>query len=857
MFRARNLSGLQAAVVCAVALTLWFESSGIARAQDPDKKPAVGYGVAITGPGGLYAYVPNRWGLMHVNVVNRQTEPMDLFSATYFDDEPTLQYGRKIWLPARSRLRSWHPVKLPAKTAPDGKTVYFHSLVMDAGKDQEVLIRTDSGQMAHDGMLQVARDVNTGMISHLGADQPRDFEDSFDLVGIGRTSQLLSRRISSLTDPVFLPGEESLQALDQLVINDSRPMTDAAGLTAIRRWLHRGGNLWVMLEQVDPRMLEMLIGDDFNCQVVDRVSLTRVRIESGIPSQYSTVAQTDFDRPVDMARVLVSDVEIACTVNGWPAAFWKNCGDGKLLVTTLGPRAWMQPRPPSTGSAAPRSRPGTREIAAEPASGEILGKYVPNELMVQLAAEFFKPAKPEPIAPSVMEPIAQEYVGYSIPSRWLIIGLLVGFSGLLVAAGVWLWRLGRLEWLGAIGPVVAIVISLVLIGAGRQQRHAVPPTAASLQFIRAIPGTDDFLAEGQLGLFSQDTGQTTLGAHNSGWVSPDMAGLQGTTRRMIWTDMDQWQWLNLPAMAGSRNATFRSSGEFPQRVSATAMFGPDGLHGQLQTGSDHRPADALVATVGGRISAEIIPDGKFYARSATVFSGEQFLAADLLSDEQNRRRKILQQLLTNPQRSDYPHQPTLLFWTDAWDLGLEFDPKARSLGSALVAVPLHLQRPPTGTEVWIASPFLGFRPVTGPDGARPSGMYDPRTREWTEKSWPSAIWLRFQVPPVLLPLQSLSGRMVVQMTGPIGKLEVAGVRQGKVESLKTWVDPVGTVELPITDGDLLTLDAAGGILLRIGGGDPDRPELTKTETSDGPKTNYWRIESVTFDLKAKTIGIKN
>lgn len=847
MFRGRNRSGLKMSLAALIILCGWM----IAHGQDPNVKPKVGYGIALTGPGGMYAYLPKRWGTLHVNVINRQQQPLELFSATYFDDEPTLQYGRKIWLPPRSRMQTWHPVRIPEKVGPDGKTVHFHSLVMNASESQEVLIRTESGQMEHDGFLQVGKEMVTGLIDILGNESGKDTSDTIDLIGACRVQQLLSRRISSLTDAIFVPGEESLEALEQLVISDSRPMSDAAGIGAIRRWLFAGGHLWVMLDQVDPALLEMLLGDEFHCELVDRVSLTQVQIQPGVAAIGGARSEAEYDEPIDMVRVLTSDVDVAYKVNEWPAAFWKTCGEGRLLVTTLGARGWMTPRvqpPPNTGR-----NPGARATSPIPASvaSEIYSKYIPNDPMGELAAAFLAPRKAAPLAPTALEPIVQEYVGYAIPPRWLIVGLLAGFSGILALGGVWLWRIGRLEWLGGLGPVLAIVISLVLVGIGRQQRQAVPATAANLQFVQTIQGTDDFLAEGQLGIFSPDSGQSTLGAHGGGWVMPEMGGLEGTTRRMIWTDIDQWQWHHLPAMAGLRNAKFRKSGETSQRVVAEAEFGPDGLTGRLQTATDRRASDAVIATVGGRIGVELSSDGTFTARSKQVFSGEQFLGADLLSDEQNRRRKTLQQLLTNPARIDYPSQPTLLFWTDPWDLGFEFDAKARSLGAALVAVPLELHRPPTGTEVSIPSPFLIYRPVAGPDGAQPSGLYDPRRREWAEKSWPSSTWLRFQVPQALLPIQPLGGRLAVSVTGPMGKLQIFGARDGQILPLKTWMDPVGTIEFPIPNGDLLTVSENGGILLRIDAGDPDRPELTKTETSDGTKTNYWRIESLNLELKAR------
>lgn len=850
-----NRTGLQSVLVCAAILIPWALPVNSAQAQNPDVKPAVSHAIALTGPGGLYAYVGDRWGVLHVNVTNRNDKPLELFSATYFDDEPTLQFGRKIWLPARSRLQTWHPIKIPAKAGPDGKTVHFHSLVMDADTPKEVLIRTDTGQMQHDGFLQITKETITGVLGSLNPDPDPDFDYTLDLITAGRVNQRLSRRTSSVTDPIFLPGEESLQSLDQLVICDSRPMHDAAGIESIRHWLYRGGRLWVMLDQTDPKLLNMLLGDEFQCEVVDEVTLTNIRLEAGNLGTNATVSNAEYDRPVKMLRTLVSDVEVAAVVNGWPAAFWKNCGEGRLLVTTLGPRGWMHLRE-ALPTPEPRGRGGRGGTPPAPPAAmpdEFMSKYVPNDPMATIGSEFWAPRLAAPIAPAVLEPLAQEYVGYSIPSRFLIIGLLVGFSAVLAGAGVWLWRIGRLELLGAIGPALAVIVSLALIGAGRMQRQAVPATAASLQFVKAIPGTDDVVVDGQLALYSQDSGQASLGAHAGGSVIPEMKGMEGQTRRMIWTDMNQWQWMNLPTTAGSRNATMHTSGVLQERVTATAMFGPEGLTGHIETGNkDRHPADALVATVGGRIGVDIGQNGNFTARANSVFSGEQFLAAELLTDEQNRRRKAFQQLLTNPQRIDYPNQPLLFFWTEPWDLGFEFDAKSRALGATLVSVPLELQRPPPGTDVWVPFPFVDYRPITGPDGTRPSGLYDPRRREWAEKSWPSSTWLRFQIPSVLLPLQPVSARIVIKVTGPMGKLEIAALRQGKVEVLKTWKDPVGTLELPITGGDLLGLDAQGGIQLRLSGGDPDRPELTKTETADGPKTNYWRVESLAMELKAKT-----
>ncbi|MDB5391960.1 MAG: hypothetical protein JWM11_7606, partial [Planctomycetaceae bacterium] len=795
-------------------------------------------------------------------VVNRQEKPLELLSASYFNDEPTLQYGRKVWLPPRSKLQSWHPVKLPAIRKEDGKTIQFQSLVMDAEGADEVLIRTDSGRMQHDGFLFLSHEMITGVIDDLEGEYTQQTNETLELITNCRLKQSLSRNISTLTDTLFVPAQESLQPLDQLVICDGRSVKDAAGISSIRQWLNGGGHLWVLLDQVDPALLEMLLGDDFDCEVVDRVSLNTVRIQAGEASPRGSGSEAFFEQPVDLVRVIVSDVETAFTVNGWPAAFWKNCGKGRLLVTTLGPRGWQERRPKAPPVIQRSRRPGRRPDV--PGSGpdvapdgvaqalENLSTYIPNDPMSYLCLEFWAPRKPDPVAPADLEPIVQQYVGYVIPSRTLVVGLLVGFSGVLALAGLGLWRLGRMEWLGVIGPVLAIGVSLVLIALGRQQRHSIPPTTASVQFVDVVDGTDAVLAEGQLGIFTPEQGQSTLGGHAGGWVMPDMKGLEGTTRRMLWTDLDRWEWKHLPAMSGSRNASFVTSIAMSQRITAQATFGPEGLTGQLQTADGQQVEDVLIATNTGRIGVDLSENGHFTARDRSVFSREQFLSANLLTDEQNRRRQILQTLLTNPNRKDFPVRPMLYFWTKPLDLGFEFAPETQQSGTALVAVPLELRRPPVGTDVSIASPLLAFKAAVGPDGSPPTGLWDQLQRVWSEKSAPSSTWLRFQVPQVLLPIRPISGRIVVSVSGPIGKLEIAGVRQGRIVPLKTWIDPVGTVELHIADGETLTPDSSGGILLRVSGGDGSQTELPRPPGGEAARQSYWRIESLTADLKVQT-----
>jgi hypothetical protein len=247
---------------------------------------------------------------------------------------------------------------------------------------------------------------------------------------------------------------------------------------------------------------------------------------------------------------------------------------------------------------------------------------------------------------------------------------------------------------------------------------------------------------------------------------------------------------------------------------------------------------------------ELSDDGSFTADASAVLSDEQYLGAGLMSDEQNRRGRVLAALLADSTKRNYPLRPTLLLWTDPWPLGLLFDERMRREGAALVAAPISFERPPPKTEVTIPPPLLPYRETVGPDGAVPVGLYDYRHHEWQEKSQATSVWLRFQVPQELLPLTPQSAKLVVRVTGPVGQFEIAAHQNGQAVPVKAWTRPVGTLTAEITDPDHLAIDADGGLLLRVAAGDPNRPTSSTNGSGDGHRS-YWRIESLSLELRAK------
>jgi hypothetical protein len=521
------------------------------------------------------------------------------------------------------------------------------------------------------------------------------------------------------------------------------------------------------------------------------------------------------------------------------------CGDGKLLITTLGARGWMKVRPDGA------------EKTNDPLQS---AKFMPTEPMADLADAFFREREPQLLPSAAVEPQAVEYVGYSVPSWWLIVGTLSGFSVCLVAIGGWLLRCGRLEQIWWVGSILAFAVSLLLIEAGRMNRQGIPATMASVQLITAIRGTDDLISDGLLSVYHPEGSDFAVESTRGGRMMPDMTGLEQTSRRMVTTDLGVSHWENLQQPAGVRSTPFRQSEAVTDRPQAHATFDSRGLSGQY-SGFVPPGTDAIVATRNGRLGVTLKSGGEFFGRAADVFEADRYLAAGLLSDEQDRRRRTLKALLGNPRRPDYPELPQLMFWSGPQDNGFRFGKELRDEGASLIAVPLILVRPPHGTDITIPSPFLSYVNRRSPDGTQASAMWNDVKQQWEERSVPGSAWLSVDIPRELLPMAVEALRVDLKVSGPIGRVQFLGLKNGSAVSLQTIVNPVGSLSIDITDADALTIDDEGRLVLGLRAGESDRT-LPETAPPDArrqvmpsldqtARVNHWRIESLTLQLRAK------
>ncbi|WP_010583979.1 hypothetical protein [Schlesneria paludicola] len=817
-------------------------------------KSGVRFTVETSSRLGTLTYLPEQWGELQLRLENSADTARSLLCTSYFGDNTSLQFGRQLWLPARSKLTLSHPVLFPKVEQAQDHAINVHSLLVETVKGNEVLIKNDSGQLRHDSSLRMTESPrNTGIVAgwESGDDLPQEV---LDLVIASRVDQGLSNRTTPL-DLQFLPGDEtSLLYLDHIVVADNRLIDDEASLIAIRRWLHAGGRLWIMLDRTDPVILERLFGDEFRGHLVDRVGLTSFGID-----RVPTLAAPDGERgpvvehdvPVELAQIVMTGMKVWNTVNGWPVAMTKSFGEGRLLVTTLGARGWIKPTPPD------------EKKPVGPQSANLVSPYVPLSPMEDLSAYVLGKREPELIAPATQESFAQERISYKVPGWTLIVGTMCSFLALLLATAIWLWRTDRAEHFGWSASLLALLYGVILTGIGLTSRYGVPGTIASVQLVQALEGTEDVRTQGVISVYRPEGVDSLVRTTNGGKFWPRLASAEGSTRRMVTTDLKTFHWDGLPQAAGQQLYSNANSMSFVNRIEARATVDHQGIVGSYQ-GQPILMTDALLATRYGRIGVKLGSDDRFTASADNVLQADQYLDATFLGDEQDRRRRIFEDLFKNRSWKDYLDTPHLLLWMKDWDAGYEFGEGLVHNGNSLLAVPLQLTRPAGGTEVLIPSPLLSISTRRPPDGSTAAGFWDDKAKVWQERSGASVTWLSFQIPHDLLPLEATKARVEIKISGPSGRTEIMGIKGGASVSLKTVVNPIGAFSFEITDADLLTLSDQGELSLGISTGNLDLSDSSQgghaqssgsNMSSGGMKTaNYWKIETFALQIWAKVPG---
>ncbi len=649
-------------------------------------------------------------------------------------------------------------------------------------------------------------------------------EEAIGLARVFREARSMSELAHDVRARQLPEADQAYDGIDHLVVASAEVARYPATMRALRHWLEGGGKLWVMLDRVDPDALAPLLGDALDFQMVDRVPLTDFAVEAPGAPPDATAAQKH-ERPVTLARVLLPSGERPrFVVNGWPAGFLRSVGRGKVLFTTLGPRAWYRPR------VLPADRPSPyRQYPDLP---------VPLDPLTILAGELSPVSEADPFRPEALRPLLDPAIGYSVVGRGWVVLVLGGSLAAALALGLALRKSRRPELVGWLGPLAALAAAGILFGWGAASRRAVPPTVAVVQVVHPAVGQDEADVQGLLAFYRPGAGPADLGATEGGFFEPDMGGLAGKSRRFMLTDLDAWHWDDLALPAGVRLAPFKYTARTGEPITATAHFGPEGLEGRLTAGPFAEAADALVGPPNGRnLALRLQADGTFRAGGGDVLPAGQYLAGAVLSDRQQRRQEFYRQAL-KPPPAGRPDGPNLfLAWAKPIDMHFNLAPGARQTGDALLVMPLQLERSAPGERVTVPGPLVTYRRLLEGQVARVS----------SEGGKGADMKVRFQLPAVVLPMEVEKARLLARVSAPGRRVTVSGVVGETATVLREEDSPLDPVRAEIDDPKYLGLDADGGLRLDLTISDPlggERVGLAGTPEK-------WTIEYIELEVTGR------
>jgi hypothetical protein len=672
--------------------------------------------------------------------------------------------------------------------------------------------------------------------AHFGRDvqvKAPETDDVVDLVRAFRGARSLSEHVRLIQDEFLPPTADAFDGVDHFILAGRRLADDPPGQVALSRWLEQGGRLWVMLERTDPDIVASIVGVVPGFNDVDRTSLTRVQIEGSGLGARSRVAEEaavrEFERPVDFLRVeLGPEFTVLHRVNGWPASFTRTIGQGKVLITTLGPRAWWRPRTDADGES-------SFDIIADvpvliPAMEQLAQQLQPG------AMPTFPRSSSGTKESDAFAPLVKGDIGYRVVSVGTASLIFAGFLLILLVLGVGLRKWGRLELLGWVGPVAALSTGGAFMALGEASRNSISPTVAVAQRVVVNPRDSELSVTGLLGFYRPDGGPAGISTTRGGLLEMDMSWLEGQTRRLVTTDIDAWHWENLTLPAGMRLGSFRSIARMDEPISCVARFGPRGLEGKLQAGRFRGLTDVLLQAPSRRVfTVRPGPDGVFAIGENDLLPSDQFVAGTILSDHQQKRQAIYRRLLTESQALRPSDDSVLFAWADPLEVPFDFETRLRPIGSALISVPLEMEPAAPNTRVTVPRGFIGYRRIQEVGATQPN----------LEGQAAIDQHLRFQLPPSLLPLHVESARLFAKVECPSRRFTARAVTKNGPVELRSEQSPVDPLTIEIVGEGALLLDEQGGLHLDIAVSDP--------EPAGDEQPPQWTIQALELEVVGTTL----
>ncbi|MEM8732573.1 MAG: hypothetical protein AAGG44_00020 [Planctomycetota bacterium] len=510
---------------------------------------------------------------------------------------------------------------------------------------------------------------------------------SYEFAIASRVDAGNSRRVANFAGRNVPLSQSDWEVINTAIVADKYILEDAAFVDGLKKFVTSGGKAWVMMDRVPSDLVRPLLGAGQLCETIDEIEMNEFTVEviggeTPISAEDRTVSSY---LPVKMKRVIQNGGRVSHKVDGWPAAIWMPIGYGELLITTLDPAAWVQER--------------AQQVADE----KFHTPYESRIWAAILSDDINAVSLDKPLAGDTDYPTKQ--MGNPIVPKSWVAAALSGFCVLLGVIGVWRAWAGDLSMLGLIAPVVAVVVGIGLVIASTFVRGDQAESVSSLQLVQVADDGDFAMIRENAAVYLEGSSDMALESKADGRAileGPVATGIQ----RFEVNSFQDWELANESWPAGIWK--YKSGYTLPtENLIVTADFNATGVQLILPTLPSPLEDPVLNYNLGGPMLCQGSGD-TLEVRGDQEAAGERWISGTLISTEQQRRLEIYQEFFT-PNDRVQGLSKVLYGWTKPWDQGPKWSKSLEQKGSALVALPVQLNRPAPGTPIVVPHGFVEVR----------------------------------------------------------------------------------------------------------------------------------------------------
>lgn len=720
-------------------------------------------------------YDRGEWAPVHSQVANPASTDAMATVLVSFRNAPGIYFGSRAWVPAESRR--YVVTLLSTSVLPEG--------VSKTGEETQVQLIDEAGgrstqRASQIGILSVREPgMRPALSSVMTHDDSRQFHAAMlQAAEAGRTSFTMSRR-SAPADAA------SIAALDMITLSDPAGFT-AAQAKAIRHWVNAGGRLWIMLDETGPELPASILGEDWRVTTLGRVELSRYEIRGHGDSH-----AMEHDYPTQFVMTHAGPgVEVLMEAEGYPAAMRWAVGEGQVMVTTLAPQGWLDDK-------------GAPSVAME-----FIKPFVPNPQ----ARRTTSAERAERDIAHLMPQVSAQ-VGYRVPSRAVVGGVLAVFLMGVLVTGLWMLSRGRMEWTAPLAVVMAFVASGVMVTFGWVVLRQTPGVMGSTTRTILEPAADTASLAGMLTAYRRPGSPRTDTLVYHGPPPVPSGKLFTGGARLIKIDRDVWSLENINLAPGEAH-TFPVAGAVevtPARV--VGSLTEDAVELRWMGDPGGTLEDLLFVTGRGRLAVRSMGDGKLRAAFSDVLPAGQFIQSGVLSQQQMEHAAVYAQLLEDGREIE---RPMLIGWRDQAPIRVEALDDTEARHADLLMVPVQFDRPEPGQTLRVPSALMSMSSYRNPRLGVSSTAYDAANGVWLPNlSGPQTVMMRYTLPANFRAMQPQRIDVRITLTSPGRPYEVVTVAGGKLHVAYTGSDASGQFEVQIDDPSMLEITPDGEVLVGV------------------------------------------